>query len=313
MTECCKKRNKILDNVLLVVLLTTFFMGGIVVGQKVLPHSLPQQDDQQKSAFTRDLAVKIASDVLPSEGFTSRISFGDSIIKLEEAGVIDREKMGQLYVNRGGMPEELAKLLDDPSSEPITINKENAAYLINLLWPLGIANANSTLAESDAAKPENVNRLAATGGWNLGKSDEGGDYYNQFEILALTPEQDELVKRVAKNIYRPCCGNSTAMPDCNHGAAMLGLLQLGAAQGLSEEELYDEALAFNSFWFPDNYQKMALAFQQFQNKSWSEIDPKMLLSADYSSGSGYRQNVLTPLSQVPGLLPQTSGGGSCSA
>jgi hypothetical protein len=133
MTECSKKRNKVLDNVLLVVLLSTFFMGGIVVGQKVLPHSLPQQDDQQKPAFTGDLALKIASDVLPSEGFKSRISFGDSIINLEEAAVIDRGKMDQLYATRGGMPEELAKLLDDPSDEPITINKENAAYLINLL------------------------------------------------------------------------------------------------------------------------------------------------------------------------------------
>jgi hypothetical protein len=111
---------------------------------------------------------------------------------------------------------------------------------------------------SDAAKPENVNNLCGNRRMDARKSDEGGDYYNQFEILALTPEQDELVKRVAKNIYRPCCGNSTACRDCNHGAAMLGLLQLGAAQGLSEEELYDEALAFNSFWFPDNYQKMAL-------------------------------------------------------
>ncbi len=43
-----------------------------------------------------------------------------------------------------------------------------------------------------------------------------------------------------------------ALTNNNHGSALRGLLQLGASQGLSEEELYREALAFNSFWFPQN-------------------------------------------------------------
>lgn len=31
-----------------------------------------------------------------------------------------------------------------------------------------------------------------------------------------------------------CCGNSTYFPDCNHGAAMLGFIELAVSQGLVE-------------------------------------------------------------------------------
>ena len=158
-----------------------------------------------------------------------------------------------------------------------------------------------------------MDNLASTGGWNLGKSENGGDYYNKYEIIALAAEQDALVDKVAQNIFRPCCGNSTAFPDCNHGAAILGMLQLGASQGLSEDELFEEALKLNSFWFPDQYLKMALAFQYFEKTPWDEVDPRKALSQAYSSGSGFRNNVLGALSNIPGALPQQSGGGSCGA
>ena len=41
-----------------------------------------------------------------------------------------------------------------------------------------------------------------------------------------------MVISIAKNAYRSCCDNSTFFQDCNHGWALLGLLQLGAGQGL---------------------------------------------------------------------------------
>ena len=48
-------------------------------------------------------------------------------------------------------------------------------------------------------------------------------------------------ERAAPFVYRPCCDNATHFPDCNHGMAMLGLLELMAAQGASEEEMFAAA------------------------------------------------------------------------
>lgn len=121
--------------------------------------------------------------------------------------------------------------------------------------------------------------FASTAGWNLGEAVNGGEYFNKLPIVELTPEQEALATRLAKSTYRPCCDNSTFFQDCNHGSALLGLLELGAAQGLSEDELFSEALAFNSFWFPDNYLRTALYFKVVKGKDWAEVDPRLVMSA----------------------------------
>lgn len=316
-----KKKNKIINAALILLLVISSFLSGLLIGEKFLSNkqidkttgspTQNQSESNQLTAQQQELS-KLVAEVVPDQGYKTKIVLGDSIQKLIQSGAIDKNKFIKIYEQRGGLPEELKTLLEKPSNIPLTINKENSAYLINLLWPLGIANKSLTLTESDAAKPENINDLASTGGWSLGKNENGAVYYNKFEIVKLTPEQDALVKKVAENIFRPCCGNSTVFPDCNHGAAMLGMLELGAAQGLTENELYQEALKFNIFWFPDNYTKIAIALKYTENSDFKNINPKILLSQKYSSGSGFNQNVMEPLSQIPGLLPQKSGGDSCS-
>lgn len=44
------------------------------------------------------------------------------------------------------------------------------------------------------------------------------------------------VEEVAAAVYRPCCNNHTPFPGCNHGMAMLGLLELMAPQRASADE-----------------------------------------------------------------------------
>ncbi|HKK02151.1 MAG TPA: hypothetical protein VJ955_08290, partial [Desulfuromonadales bacterium] len=83
------------------------------------------------------------------------------------------------------------------------------------------------------------------------------------------------------------CGNSTYFPDCNHGMAMLGLLELMASQGASESQLYHAALSVNSYWFPETYMTLARYFQK-AGIGWDRIDAKMVLGVDYSSIEGYR-------------------------
>lgn len=270
------------------------------------------------SAKTGDLAANapntssnifeaIAEKVLPSTGFQSKIVLGDSVQKLIENGVIDKQKFEALYQNRGGLPPEIESALNESSNELILLTKENANFYINFLWPLGLANYMK--ANETSPIKESLFNFASTGGWTLGKKDNGGYYFNQFKIVPLTLEQEALVLKIAQNSYRPCCNNSTYFQDCNHGSALLGLLQLGAAQGLSEDELYREALAFNSFWFPQNYTQIGLYFKAVKNTDWNKVDPKIVLGKEYSSYNG-SHTVTQELSRL-NLLPQQKGGAGC--
>ena len=132
------------------------------------------------------------------------------------------------------------------------------------------------------------------------------EHYGKYKLISLTTEQQQLVDKVSEGIYRPCCNNSTHFPDCNHGMAMLGLLELLASQGASEEEVYRVALAVNSYWFPDTYITIA-AYKQDQGVEWKDVDAKEVLGVDYSSASGFAKIA----SQVTASSKSSGGGGGC--
>lgn len=246
--------------------------------------------------------------VVPAQGFQSGIRLQDSMVKLVEHGVIDRAKFEAIYKAGGGLPAELVDVLDKPSTEPILLTATSANYYINLLWPLGLANYMSRNVDSPVNGSSLFN-FASTGGWNLGKEENGGAYFNKFKIVALTPEQEALVTRIAQNTFRPCCDNSTFFQDCNHGSALLGLLELGASQGLGEEQLYREALAFNSFWFPQTYIQTALYLKAVSNTDWEGVDPRMVMGSVYSTSSG--SGVVGKKVNELGLIPPQRGGAGC--
>jgi len=257
---------------------------------------------------------EVVAKVVPVQGFQSKIKLGDSVVRLVKHGVIDPQKFEAIYQGRGGLPDDLKRVLNERSNRPILLTRENANYYVNLLWPLGLANYMSSNIQSPInkltpIKGESLFDFASTGGWNLGKEVNGGAYFNKFKIVELTPGQEALVTTIAKNAYRPCCDNSTFFQDCNHGSALLGLLQLGAAQGLAADELWQEALAFNSFWFPQNYIQTALYFKVVRNIEWRDVDPREALSANFSSASGWQANVVSELGRR-GLLPR-QGGADC--
>jgi hypothetical protein len=170
-----------------------------------------------------------------------------------------------------------------------------------------------TINERSPIAGKNVGKFASTGGWSLGKQANGGVYFNSVKLIPLSQQQEKRVQKLAETIYRPCCNNSAFFQDCNHGSAALALVTLGVAQGLSDKEIYKTVLRFNSFWFPYNYTTTALYLQRAKNLFWEDVDPKLLLSKDYSSISGWMANVYTPAKKIEGLLPETQGGGSCGA
>lgn len=252
--------------------------------------------------------------VLPKAGVVLPVAWKDLGIQLIKLGVINRTKFDELYSQRGGLGED-AKLLDSADNTSIRITPQNSNLILNLLWAFGLANKNSILetgpmvtydnkqAGSPAEALAKAGNFASTGGWTLAKGSAMA-HYSKYRLVPLTVEQDELVAKVAKNIYRPCCDNSTYFPDCNHGMAMLGLLQLLAANNISESDIYKIALQVNAYWFPDTYLTLAKYFAT-QNIPWDKVDPKEVLGADYSSSSGYRQ-ILSKVQPASG-----SGGGGC--
>ena len=227
--------------------------------------------------------------------------------ELISSGVIDEDKLNALYGARGGLPDEVTALLSETNddNQTITMTPDNAGAILNLLWAFGLANQNPVLTDGPMSDPRygDPSRFASTGGWPLALGSIM-DHYSAHFLVPLNEKQQSLVEEVSKNIYRPCCGNSTYFPDCNHGMAMLGLLELMAANGVLEEEMYKVALQVNILWFPDTYQTIAAYFGK-RGVPWSEVDPKTVLGSDYSSSTGYQQ-ILSEVNP-PSAAPSSCG------
>lgn len=227
--------------------------------------------------------------VLPTDGAVLPISWGDLGAKMVSVGVIDAQKFEQLYAGRGGLDDKAKGLLYGENNGNIEITSENSGLLLNLLWALGLGNKNNILESDEMADPRygGAENFASTGGWTLSRGN-AMEHYSRHPFIVLTPEQQALVDKVSRGIYRPCCGNSTHFPDCNHGMAMLGLLELMASQGVDEQMMYKAALWVNAYWFPDTYLTIA-RYLESKNIDWSDVDPKEILGANYSSAQGFQQ------------------------
>lgn len=249
-------------------------------------------------------ADQLAAAVLPESGVTLPVVWGDLGKQMVQAGVIDEDKFIAIYEARGGMDAASKNLLLADNNGQLVINSQTSGTLLNLLWALGLGNKNSVLEQGPMQDPQygGAGNFASTGGWTVAAGDPMG-HYSQHQFIILTPAQQAVVEKVSKNIYRPCCGNSTYFPDCNHGMAMLGLLELMASRGVSEDDMYQAALQVNSYWFPDTYLTLAKYFDG-RGVSWSQVSAKEVLGAAYSSAQGY-QNILA---EVEPVTSQSGGG-----
>ncbi|MEK9178820.1 MAG: hypothetical protein AAB801_03505 [Patescibacteria group bacterium] len=191
----------------------------------------------------------------------------------------------------------------------IELTLENSRFWVDVLWGLGLANKNRILTEGDMMTEGDASNFASTGGWTLGKLENAMNYYSKYPYINLSEKQQQTVEEIAGNIYRPCCGNSTAFPDCNHGMAMLGLIELMVSQNKSPDEIYKTALAFNTYWFPQTYLDTAYYLKQ-NGRDYSKVPPEELLSENFSSAMGY-QNTSEKVGGVE--WPALGSGGSCGA
>ena len=233
--------------------------------------------------------------------------------QLLETGGIDFEKFTAIY-QRAGQPlsnKQLA-ILQEGTDEPIVMNAKNAYFLLNFLWALGLVNKNPILTEGTMMQyggEAQIARFASTGGWTIG-SKQPAELYAASELISLTPEQQALLEEVAAAVYRPCCNNPTAFPDCNHGMAMLGLLELMASQGADANAMFEAAKWANAFWFPQQSQELARFFQASKNQDFDEINAQQAVSAATFSSSGFR-SVHQWLADNNLLEQAPSSGNSC--
>lgn len=293
------------------VILTQVFEVSITPKISLLKSSLqnkPAVSTSQKSTEVETIdTAALAREVLPEEGVVLPIVWGDLGKRMTADGVIDEQKFRALF--EGGLTNTEEQMLSGNINQPIVLNEQNSRYLLDLLWAFGLANKNDILENGEMTDKQygGAGNFASTGGWSLAKG-AGFDHYSKHSYVVLTNEQQVLVDKVSRGIFRPCCGNSTHFPDCNHGMAMLGLLELMAKNGASEEEMYKTALTVNSFWFPQTYMDLAMYFKE-QGKDWNQVDPKVALSEQYSSARGYQQT----RQQIQSLPKPQQGGGGCGA
>ena len=218
---------------------------------------------------------------------------------------------GQATLVDGGkiLPLEAEKkmLATLTANGTIDASKLSQVTELNLLWAYGLANKNQVLESGPImdARYGGPTNMASVGGWTV-TTGSVMDHYDKHALAILTPDQQALVEKIAKGIYRPCCNNSTYFPDCNHGMAMLGLLEYLASTGATEDQMWNAAITANMSWFPDQYQTIA-QYLNIKGIDKKTVTPQMLLGAEYSSGSGFARIA----AQVPQNQQQRSSGGGC--
>ncbi|MFA6004986.1 MAG: hypothetical protein WC775_00685 [Patescibacteria group bacterium] len=308
-----KKKNNLLPVVMVSVTFNAILAAILITPRVISLKSTlfkPQVSPSTKTVVTTK--NNLFDQINPVAGYEINALYRDLGPKLIASGAIDREKFQSTY-ERSSQPmtTEQKQILFKGSSKRIKVTRENSYFLLNFFWAVGLANKSKILDEGDMVKyggKSGAGNFASTGGWSLAKS-EAMNYYSKSELISLTAEQEALVALVASNIFRPCCDNSTAFPDCNHGMALLGVLQLMAANGATEKDMYEASKYFNAFWFPGNYYDLALYFQNKEGKSFKDVDAKILLSKDFSSATA-SQNIKQWLANK-GLVqqPPKQGGG----
>lgn len=289
-----------------VIIFTQLFTVNVEPRSDLLKLILNKGISQTEDVSGKVDVFELQSVVIPSDGVELPVNWGDLGKKMVTDGVIDEQKFLELFQN--GLQDDEKQILSGVWNDKIVMNQENSRFLLDMLWAFGLANKNDILENGEMTDEKyggDASKFASTGGWSLSRG-PAFNHYSNHAYVTLTEEQQAVVDRVSSGIYRPCCGNSTHFPDCNHGMAMLGLLELMAANNVSEEKMYDVALKVNTLWFPQTYIDLATYFKE-QGQDWNEVDARLVLGSEYSSAQGYQAT----RQKIVSLPKPQQGGGGC--
>lgn len=293
-------------NILILIAFLVLGVGGLVLGMNMNTFKEKYQGIVKAKSDAKALATitDIASRVVPKEGFSLPVSWGDYGPKLVEAGVIDMAQFEKAV----HLTDEQKKILTEGSSDNLKIDASNSQFVVDFLWALGLAQKSIIYDQGPLGTDYKGQEgsFASTGGWTLAKGD-AVNYLNKFDLIPLTAEQQDEVARIAKGVYRPCCDNPTWFPDCNHGMAALAAIELLVSKSVPENDIYRYILDINSFWFSQTYITNAYYMKTTRGQEWDKVDAKEMLGKDFSSYTG-----ASDIAKKTGPLPQNAvGGGSC--
>jgi hypothetical protein len=250
-------------------------------------------------------------EINPEKGYEINATYGTLGPDMIKMGVLDLDKFKAVFEKSSApLTDEQFTILTRGSNKKIKIDRENSYFLLDFFWAVGLANKSKILTDGEMMKYGNgqAGNFASTGGWSLASGDPM-NYYAKGNFIPLTAGQEDLVDRVASNIYRPCCNNSTAFPDCNHGMALLGVLELMASNGATENQMYEAAKYFNAYWFPGNYYDIALYFKNKEGKDFRQVPGQVILSKEFSSASGAQSVKKWLIDKGVTEAPPKQGGG----
>jgi hypothetical protein len=293
--------------ILLLLVIALSASTGYLAGSRIV-----QGVSRADTPSTQADPMELMQQINPPEGYSIPAVFGDVGSQLVAAGAIDMGKFTSLYQrqNRPLTHQQLDILSKDVTSQ-ILFTPQNAYFLLNFFWALGLTNQNDILTKGPMMSG-GANRLAgfaSTAGWTLGAR-QAAQLYSSTRIITLTGEQQARLLEVALEVYRPCCDNPAHFPDCNHGMAMLGLLELMASQNATVDDMFTAAKYANAFWYPQQMPEIATALKITTVQDFAQSDARSVVSYSYSSISGFR-SVHQWLIQN-GLLQQApSSAGSC--
>lgn len=308
-----------------VILAPFTFLAGLGAGYLLWQRgsAQPQQFVQQSAAAAPAVVAAEPVSAVPTatpapapvhlpDSYTLPVALGDIGPQLIAAGAIDLPRFLQVY-QQAGQPlttQEQTSLMDG-SDEQIVITQQNAYFLQNFFWALGLTNQNPVLTEGAMAKRSagRIDRFASTGGWTLATKPVPELYASQL-LVSLSPEQQRRLDEAAAAVYRPCCDNPTAFPDCNHGMAMLGLLELMAAQEATADDLFEAAKFVNAFWFPTQMHEVAALLRVTEGIGYTDADARLIAGPNYASSSGF-QSIHRWLVDSGNLGQPDSGGSNC--
>jgi len=273
--------------------------------------SLPTTVQPKSQAGVAQNAINMSSivtEVLPQQGFVLPAKWGDSVKRLVDSGALNISFLNS-SASQAGQPltADQKAILNGTSNESITINANDTVFLLLALWSLGINNNNTIITKGPIMSYGNPDEFASTGGYGpVGTLHIGG-----LDILRLNASEQAIANYTAMNSYRPCCNNPTGFPDCNHGAAALGLIELMASQGANSTAIFNALKEFNSFEFPQQYLDVAVYLQE-TGSSFNSVPASLIMSANMSSASAAGR-IQSYISRHGANQQQADGGGACGA
>ncbi len=307
------KKNKAivisLLSLLIVLVVLTMFLSNkpYSINQQQSTSSTPQNTlilfDAPPTINASQINFKaIATEIIPNNSVVLDAHWGHWVKMLISTNALN-ESILKLALNASGeqlTPYEI-NILNGTSNANIILNQSNNEFVLIVMWSLGINNNNSVINNGKlthyGGSPYN---LASTGGYSpLGTLQLG-----KLNLISMNPAEQSMVWAITNEVYRPCCDNPTSFPDCNHGAASLGLIELMASQGANKAAILNSLEAFNEFNFPGQYYDDAIFFAAHGVK-FSNVAPETLLDYNFSSFTGY-SNVQKYLNKY-NLLPLSKG------